>query len=214
MQMIERHDLAGIAAGLDDEAIHVWRLRYARAQRRTPLHALLAAYLRVPAESIALVENEHGRPELAAPWSGRLAFNWSHSGEAALVAIARRVVPGVDIERVRPRPRAMQVAERFFHCDETAALLALESSRRDRAFLQLWTGKEAVLKAMGRGIAFGLDRLCLAVPPAAPRVLWLDGDDAAQWQLHALSLDADHLASVAWRGPALTVAAWTLADGA
>ncbi|RDS81746.1 4-phosphopantetheinyl transferase [Dyella monticola] len=212
MQTIECQDVAGIAAGLSEATIHVWRLRYERVQRRGPLRALLALYLGAPAESIIFVENEHGRPELATPWRGQLQFNWSHSGDAALVTIARRLAPGVDIERVRARPRAMHVAERFFHSHETAALAALEPSRRDQAFLQLWTGKEAVLKAMGRGIAFGLDRLCLAVAPAAPRVLWLDGDDATQWQLHALSLDADHLASVAWRGPALSVAAWTLAD--
>lgn len=203
-----------IAAGLDDDQIHVWRLRYVRAQRRAPLCTLLSMYLGLPVEGIALVEGEHGRPELAAPWNGLLQFNWSHSGDVALIALARSVAPGVDIERLRPRASAMQLAQRFFHPEETAALALLDASARERTFLQLWTGKEAVLKAMGRGIAFGLDRLRLAVAPAAPEVIWLDGDDAAQWQLHSLEVDPGHVASVAWRGPARTIACWTLADRA
>lgn len=212
MCTILSQDVADIAAGLGNDQIHVWRLRYDRTQRREPLCVLLGSYLGLSGEDVVLVDGEHGRPELAEPWSGMLRFNWSHTGDTALVALARSVAPGVDIERLRSRSRAMQLAERFFHPEEAAALASLDTTARQRAFLQLWTGKEAVLKAMGRGIAFGLDRLRLAVPPAASRVIWLDGDDPAQWQLHPLPIDIDHVARVAWRGPALAIACWTLAD--
>ncbi|RUL75366.1 4'-phosphopantetheinyl transferase family protein [Dyella choica] len=205
-------DVAGIAAGLGKDQIHVWRLGYDRDHRRAPLCALLGSYLGLPASAVTLVEGEHGRPELAEPWGRQLQFNWSHTGKAALVAIARDCSPGVDIERLRPRPRAMQLAERYFHPEETVALAKLDESQREQAFLQLWTAKEAVLKAMGRGIAFGLERLRLAVAPASPGLLWLDGDDATQWQLHPLSPDIGHVASVAWRGSARELACWTLAD--
>lgn len=207
------HDVAGIAAGLSTDTVHVWLLNYRRSQQRSPLRALLGIYLGLPAEAVVLEDGEHGRPELAAPWNRFLQFNWSHSADRAVVAIARGVVPGIDIERIRPRPRAMQLAERFFHPDETAALLSLDEQHREHAFLQLWTGKEAVLKALGRGVAFGLHRLCLAVEPAATDLLWLDGDDAEQWQLLSLSPDAGYVASLAWRGPSRTVAIRTLADG-
>lgn len=214
MHTSQGQDIAGIAAGLGNDQIHVWRLRYERTQQREPLCALLGAYLGLPATDIRLVDTEHGRPELAEPWHRMLRFNWSHSGDAALVAVARDVAPGIDIERVRPRARAMELAERYFHPEETAALAELDVAHREQAFLQLWTGKEAVLKAMGRGIAFGLDRLRLAVAPVAPQVIWLEGDDAARWQLHRLSLDAGHIACVAWRGPSRVIKSWTLADGA
>ncbi|GLQ91332.1 4'-phosphopantetheinyl transferase family protein [Dyella acidisoli] len=214
MRTTQGQDVAGIAAGLDNHQIHVWRLRYDRAQRREPLCALLSIYLGVPAASISLEDGEHGRPELAEPLHQILQFNWSHSGDAALIAVARDVAPGIDIERLRPRAHAMQLAERFFHPEETAALAALNAAEQEPAFLQLWTGKEAVLKAMGRGIAFGLDRLRLTVMPMQPSVLWVDGDDPAQWQLHTLPAGADHVASVAWRGPDRVIANWTLADSA
>lgn len=212
MRTILGQDVAGIAAGLDNHRVHVWVLDYQRARQREPLRALLGVYLGLPADAVVLVNDAHGRPELAAPWNQFLQFNWSHSVDKAVIAIAHGVTPGIDIERIRPRPRALQLAERFFHPDETAALRALSEGRRERAFLELWTCKEAVLKALGRGLAFGLDRLRFTVAPTAS-LLWLDGDDASQWQLHRLDLGTDHVASLAWHGPARAVVVGTLADG-
>jgi 4'-phosphopantetheinyl transferase len=214
MHSIQGRDVAAMAAGLSDDAIHVWRIRYDRVRKREPLLALLGAYLGLSADAVRLTEGEHGRPELVAPWHARLQFNWSHTTDAALIAVARGLAPGVDIERVRPRARSMELAGRFFHPDETAALAALDIAERERAFLQLWTAKEATLKAMGRGIAFGLHRLRLTVAPEIPRVIWIDGDDAGAWQLHSVPVDAGHVASLAWRGPARAIEAWTLAEDA
>lgn len=212
MRTNQGQDVAGIAAGLGEGQIHIWQLRYNRSWRRAPLHALLANYLGLPADAVTFVEGEHGRPELAEPLDRWLQFNWSHSGDTAVIAVARGCVPGIDIEQLRPRPRAMQLAERFFHPEETAALAALDKSQQEYAFLQLWTAKEAVLKALGHGIAFGLNRLRLAVAPASPCLLWLDGDEASRWQLHSLSAGKGYVASVAWRGMARDMEYWTLAD--
>jgi len=206
------HDVASIAAGLSDDAIHVWLLDYRRELQREPLKALLGVYLGLSAESVVLRNDEHGRPELVAPWNALLQFNWSHSTGKAIIAVARGITPGIDIERVYSRARALDIAERFFHPEEAAALTRLDESQRERAFLQLWTGKEAVVKALGRGIAFGLQRFCLAVLPTPPQLLWLDGDDASTWQVHPIDIDADHVASLAWRGTPRTVTMWTLAD--
>ncbi len=207
------HDVAGIAAGLGKDSIHVWLLDYRRELQREPLRTLLGAYLGLAADAVVLVDDEHGRPELAAPWNQFLQFNWSHSADKAIIAVAHGVTPGIDIERIRRRPRAMLLAERFFHHDETAALRALDNAQRERAFLEIWTCKEAVLKAVGRGIAFGLDRLRLIATPTA-RLLWIEGDDASQWQLHRIDLGPDHVASVAWRGSSRSIDVWTLAADA
>ncbi|QAU24571.1 4'-phosphopantetheinyl transferase superfamily protein [Dyella sp. M7H15-1] len=206
------HDVASIASNLGDGGIHIWLIDYHRSQQRRPLQALLGVYLSLPAEAVILIDGEHGRPDLAPPWNQVLQFNWSHSVDKAIIAITRHVAPGIDIECIRPRPRAMQLAERFFHPEEVAALQALDKHRREIAFLQLWTSKEAVLKALGRGVTFGLHRLHLSVASESPDLLWLDGDDATQWQLHCLKIDCDHVASLAWRGPSLAVDIWTLAE--
>jgi len=210
MQTTDGSSPAKIAQHLRDDEIHVWRLGYQREHGRAPLRALLGAYLGLPPEALVLVDGEHGRPALAPPHAA-LAFNWSHSGDQALLALACGIVPGIDIERRRARPRALEIAQRFFCAEETAALARLDAEQCTAAFLELWTAKEAVLKALGRGLAFGLDRLRLAVAPAAPALLWLDEDDAAQWQLQRLAVDAGFVAALAWRGTPRRIRTWTLA---
>lgn len=182
------------------DEIHVWQLRYRRAQGRAPLCALLGRYLGVAVDHVELVEGAHGRPELGAAHDRTLAFNWSHSGEQALIAVARGVVPGVDLERQRDRPRALELARRYFLPDEARALAGLPESARGSAFLQRWTAKEAVLKAHGRGIGFGLHRLRIALPRGRISLEWLDGDEASAWRLHPLDVGPGYLAALAWRG--------------
>lgn len=210
MQAAESRTSSKVAEPLHDDEIHVWWLDYRREHGRAPLRALLAGYLGAVPETLAFVEGEHGRPSLAEP-HGALAFNWSHSGDHALLAIARGIVPGIDLERLRPRPRAMDIARRYFCVEETEALAALGPQQRDDAFLSLWTAKEAVLKATGHGIAYGLDRLQFTVLPAPSRLLRLDGDDASAWQLQSLAPASGHVASLAWRGPARRIRLLTLA---
>lgn len=200
MRSIEQPALAAVAETLMEDAVHVWRIDYRRELRRGPLLDVLAAYLAIDAAGVTLIDGEFGRPALSPVHGTALDFNWSHSGEQALIAIARGTAPGIDIERVRDRPRALQVAERYFLPREIAMLAALPQSRRSCAFLQLWTAKEAVLKALGRGIAFGLERLEIGGDDAQPALLRLDGEDATQWQLHRLAVGEGYLGALAWRG--------------
>ena len=202
-----------VAERLGDDEIHVWRLAYDHHQGRAPLLAMLGAYLGLPAAAIELEESAHGRPLLApAHDDGAFAFNWSHSSDQALIAIARGISPGVDLERLRAHPRALPIAQRYFTPEEAAALEALPLERRDRAFLEIWTAKEAVLKALGRGLAFGLHRLSIGGLPETPVLGRLEGHDADQWQLHRLSLDDHHVASLAWQGGPRRIRLWTLAE--
>lgn len=181
---------------LGEDEVHVWHFAYQHARARAPLLTLLARYTGATDTTLAI--GEHGRPRLAQAMAG-LDFNWSHSGARAVLAVARGIAPGIDIECAGERARAMDLARRFFHADETAALLALPQEQRNAVFFELWTAKEAVLKATGHGISFGLHRLRV-LRDGALRLDWLDGDDAAAWQLHALALGDGCTGALAWRG--------------
>jgi 4'-phosphopantetheinyl transferase len=208
---IPLNDVPAIAAQLDDQALHVWQLPYRPQQGRSPLRALLGAYLGLPPEALVLREGPHGRPRLDAAQAGTLDFNWSHSGRSALIAIGRHVAPGIDVERRRPRPRALEIARRYFCAAEAEQLAALPAKARDDAFLALWTAKEAVLKALGRGLAFGLHRLEIATESGQPRLMQLDGEEASAWHLRALEVGPECVATLAWRGPPRAVSLWVLA---
>jgi 4'-phosphopantetheinyl transferase len=192
--------LAKLAEGLRDDEIHVWQLHYERQHGRAPLRRVLAAYVGAHIDDIVLTDGEYGRPSLEPSLAQSLGFNWSHSGNRALIAIGRDVTPGIDIERRRNRPRAQEIAQRYFTREESDALATLPVERRPAAFLELWTAKEAVLKAVGRGIAFGLDRLNIVGSSDDLALERLDGDDVGQWQLRRLSSEPDWVGALAWRG--------------
>jgi 4'-phosphopantetheinyl transferase len=204
--------LANVAEHLRDDEIHVWRLDYRPSCGRAPLRAVLAAYLGIAAAQVALTDGEYGRPGLAAGLDPSLGFNWSHSGAHALVAVGRHVTPGIDLECLRPRARALEIAERYFSAEEAAALAALPEAERSAAFLELWTAKEAVVKALGRGLAFGLDRLSIASAANRLRLQRLEGDDAGAWQLQRLELDRHLIGTLAWRGGKRRIRLATLAS--
>ncbi|HEX7111331.1 MAG TPA: 4'-phosphopantetheinyl transferase superfamily protein, partial [Mizugakiibacter sp.] len=189
-------------SGMDVADVHVWRLPHHRGADRSALAALLAAYLGVPAATLVFVAGPHGKPALAPPHD-RLSFSWSHGGAYALAAVGCGVDLGVDLEQVRPRPRALELAERYFAAEEATALHALpDDAARTQAFFVLWTAKEAVLKALGRGLAFGPARVAFALQAGRARPLAFAGEaaPAGAWQLHALAPAGGYVGAVAWRG--------------
>jgi 4'-phosphopantetheinyl transferase len=205
--------LANLAEHLRDDEIHVWQLDYRPAHGRNPLRSVLGAYLGIEADRVTLINGEHGRPALADGHDQSLGFNWSHSGNRALIAVGRRVAPGIDLEQLRARPRAMEIARRYSSAAEAEALAALPATARDAAFLEMWTAKEAVLKALGRGLAFGLDRLSIASMAGRLILQQLEGDDVEAWQLQRLAVDATLVAALAWRGGTRRIVLGTLASG-
>ena len=173
----------------------------------------LAQVLDIPGDSLRLHRDAHGRPHFDAAHAG-LDVNWSHSGERLLVALAQGARVGADIEWLRPRPSAMTLARRFFTPGEAQALAALPPDQGEHAFVRLWCAKEAVLKAHGRGIAFGLERLEFQHEEGHWRLAACDPALGApqDWRLHAFAPAPGYLATLAWRPlPAAEGAASTMA---
>jgi 4'-phosphopantetheinyl transferase len=117
------------------------------------------------------------------------------------VALARGEQEGADHELLRPPPRALALAERFFAPAETEVLAALPAAAQEAAFVRLWCAKEAVLKAHGRGLAFGLHRLQFALRDGEWTLVACDPElgRPADWTLHAFMPIPGYLASLAWR---------------
>lgn len=192
-----------VAGGLDDAVIHVWWLSRTRSEGRAPLMHVLAAYLNVPMESVTLRAGAHGRPELAGRFAGRLHFNWSHSGERAVLAVARKLPRlGVDIEYLSQRHSYMRLAQHYFGADEYASLTAMPSAERAAGFVRLWTAKEAILKADGRGLAHGLDKVRFTIRDGSVQLQQLDGTglDSAGWRFAHWRVSGTGFATLCWHG--------------
>ncbi len=116
------------------------------------LRHLLARYTGQPAQALRLSTGPHGKPSLVG--SSTLTFSLSHTEGLLLVAVARGMEVGVDVERIRPIDGAHRLAARYFTAWECAELEA-----GPEGFLRLWTCRESALKACGLGISQGWDNL-------------------------------------------------------
>lgn len=167
--------------------VQLWLRPHRPGERGEPqARQLLGPALAIDPAEVPLLRDARGRPGLQ-PALPDWDTGWSHSGEYLLVGLGRGVRLGVDLERVRVRPRLLDIAQRFFHPDELALLAALEADAQQALFFRLWCAKEALLKADGHGLSFGLHRLAYALAPdGALRLQWCDPElgDAEHWQLH------------------------------
>jgi len=88
-------------------------------------------------------------------------------------------------------------------------------SLRQTAFLRVWSCKEAVVKALGNGIGFGLERLQFRIDPAGEpielSVIHASAGTTEDWHIVRLAPTGDHVGALAWRGPARRVRAFVAA---
>jgi 4'-phosphopantetheinyl transferase len=204
-------------AKLDADEIHLWIFTGADASARSTaqrrLRETLAAYLASDPDALRIERNASGKPCLA---DSALHFNLSHSGGMLLLGLSRSQPLGVDIEgRGRERPYR-EIARRYFSADETNVLAALPAERLRERFLELWSAKEAVLKAIGRGLAFGLDRVGFALDAggAIQKLAHIaaEAGPAGQWQIVRLAPAAGMTGALAWHGPAHRIRAFIAMD--
>ena len=142
---------AARAAGIADGAA---RRRFIVS--RGLLRQVLASRSGVAPNEFTLDAGEHGKPAVLDGDATGRQFNLSHSGGWWLLATTDSPV-GVDLEMADRAVDAARLAARVFTPGEQAALqLAGADAAAARAvFLDCWTRKEALLKAIGTGFAGG-----------------------------------------------------------
>jgi 4'-phosphopantetheinyl transferase len=137
--------------------------RHAFLGRRIALRRLLSGYTGCAPEAIAYRANPHGKPALSGPADCPLEFNLSRSGSLALVGVTVARPLGVDLEGHRPLPEAEELIRHYFAPDEQAEWLKLPEASRWVSFYDIWARKEAVIKALGRGLSQPLDSFTVPV---------------------------------------------------
>ena len=137
----------------------------------------------------------------------------------ALIALARGIELGVDLEQHRPLPDAGDLVKNFFSAAEIRALAELPPALQTTGFFNAWTRKEAFVKAIGLGLACPLNRFTVSLAPDQPAALLAVADAAdalEKWNLVSLAVAADYSAALVYEGPpaVLKCLAWNRAPGA
>lgn len=121
------------------------------------MRRLLAGYTGQAAQNLVFKTNAHGKPFLP---NSDLRFNLSHSQQWAVLAVGLNCDLGIDVESLSDKRSILDIAQHYFHADEIDALSKITNADEQfDFFFRLWTLKESFLKALGTGIATGLDKV-------------------------------------------------------
>jgi 4'-phosphopantetheinyl transferase len=177
------------------------------------LREALARYLQTEPSALDFNYSERGKPEFSTQLlTSGIHFNLAHSEDLALLAITRIGSIGVDVEHIRPVNNVEELVARFFSKREDELFQKLSAMEKPAAFFNLWTRKEALLKATGEGIGSRLNQVEVSFLPGEPaRLLAISGDTekAAQWTLKELSPAPGFVAALAIESQNLRVSCWT-----
>jgi 4'-phosphopantetheinyl transferase len=160
---------------------------------RTVLKFLLAKQTGLDVNEIVLDKYSNKKPYL--PSHPSVFFNITHAGDCAVIAIAKNPV-GVDIEYVNKDFDYNEILSGIFNKSEIHEVF--NSNNKQRTFYKLWTRKEAIVKATGKGI-----------DDHFPEIVSLDGyhhmrpellGNIKVLQVFSFELNEDYTGAVAYSG--------------
>ena len=176
-----------------------FQVEFAKARfvtSRILLRLLLANYLKIKPKDVRFVVNVHGKLLLDPVFHQRpLFFNISHSKDRWLFGCNSSADVGVDIQQLSKSVNPCALAKRFFSPAEYANLKALPKSNALTYFHQLWVCKEAMLKALGVGIGYGLDQF--SFEQAGSKKNWCFDVEGSDWHVVLLEQFAPFFSAVA-----------------
>jgi phosphopantetheinyl transferase len=112
-------------------------------------------------QDVRILRDGWGRPQFDD--SSLPDFNISHSDGFVAVALGDGRV-GIDLQSVNPDFDPVPLAERFFSAEEAASIKQAPKADQTNLFFALWTKKEALGKALGKGLADTLGKSIAEMP--------------------------------------------------
>lgn len=170
--------------------------RHAFTLARGIMRQILAKYLHLDASSMVFEYGEQGKPFL-----NNIAFNMSHSHGVMLLAVTKSTPVGVDVEWVREKFIGDALAKVSLSEQEFLQYQQLPEASKKQSFFHVWTCKEAVIKALGQGVFFGLKDFSVNIMPKEPaKLLSIKDDSSSAWHLYHFLAKESYPGAVAWRG--------------
>lgn len=158
---------------------------------RYALRVILSYYLDQPPQAIQFGYSTFGKPYLLDLQASSLQFNLAHSHRIAIYGITLNYPIGVDIEYIQD-VFPQDVARRYFP-GEYDHLMQVPVKDRVKEFFHLWTRKEAVIKAIGKGLSLSLSSFTVSLQQPSETIFL----EKESWHLLSLDIHAHYLSALA-----------------
>lgn len=198
-------------------AFHAEEHRREYIAAHAALRTVLARLTGLCPQSVAISAENGAKPALAVN-PRNLHFNLSHTRLGILIAASVAIEIGVDLEWHRPIDDLGATAQAVMSPAELLAWNALAPQPRVHAFYNLWTRKEAYLKAIGLGLFRDLHSVSVPATPeflSRPAHVEDRAEAPALWSLLDLPVWSGFSAALSWQGsshPQLTLHDLSLAE--
>jgi 4'-phosphopantetheinyl transferase len=171
---------------------------------RGALRIILGKYLNEQPADIEFKTGINKKPYINNTNHTPLCYNISHSGDWILLAVSNSEI-GADTEQVNFTFKYQDVLQDNFSPAEIGYINQSSSVER---FFMLWTRKEALTKATGKGLDGDLKLIpCLDGIHVVQGGTILSGED---WQISTFELSENYLASVANNINIVTIRFWDI----
>lgn len=184
------------------EKFHFDKHRKQYLATRILVRCVLSLYKRsVSPDGWSFLKNEFGRPYIAnAGYSEKLFFNISHTENIVVLAVSKTEKIGVDIEWVARKRKFIDLAKRFFSEVEAGELALLPQTQQTDRFYEIWTLKEAYIKAQGEGLSIPLNSFYFQTPGQGhDKITFVDNKsiDPESWQFWRFNLYENYRLAIA-----------------
>ena len=129
------------------------------------LRTALGAALGISSAAVRFTRAPGGRPELAGIAAREITFSLTHTRTLVACAVGPAVPLGIDAEAEADTSPDETLLPSCCTPRERAYLERLDPDCRTRAFAQMWTAKEALLKALGVGMMISPSEVDCALDP-------------------------------------------------
>lgn len=187
---------------IQQQRFHFEKHRHQYLITRALLRSVLSLYINaIPPKAWKFKKNQYNKPYIANPQLPMaLNFNLSHTEKMVVLAVTRDRDIGVDIEYLPRANVGLDIAMRYFSETEFQELCALPPESQKRRFFDLWTLKEAYIKARGMGLAIPLDQFSYSFPqPGEIQISFSQSlqDNSGSWRLWQFIPDETHIMGLA-----------------
>lgn len=179
-------------------------LRVQHLVSRVLVRSVLSHYTGDDLRTWTFARNTYGKPAIVAPVKLPIEFNLSHTRGLVCCVVAMGSPVGVDAEELVEFPDHFELAKSFFAPAEVALLNRHSGTEKSRLFMRIWTLKEALVKALGRGLSLPLDEFAISLSPDRPPVVSFADVHELQpdhWQFAEVQLAGSYQIALAVAAP-------------
>jgi 4'-phosphopantetheinyl transferase len=152
---------------IQQKRFHFEKDRHQYLVTRALVRSVLSLYApEIAPEDWTFKKNDYGKPSISnSDLSVPLTFNLSHTEKLIVMAVTLDQEVGVDVEYLPRMSNMLSIANSFFSQAEVTQLFDLPPDKQNNRAFDLWTLKEAYIKACGKGLSIPLNQFTYSFSP-------------------------------------------------